>query len=121
MGSIGSVIAALACPACFPFFAVVGSALGLGVFLPFEGTVFLVFQILVGLALVGNIISFFSHRKLLPLVVGVMSPLLIFFAIYIYWNSRFLYAGLFGLLAASVLNFMAKRRCASCEIKEQAV
>jgi len=41
---------------------------------PLEGTVFLAFQVLVGVALVGNIISFLNHRELLPLIVGIISP-----------------------------------------------
>ncbi len=74
VGSIGSIIAAAACPACFPLLAVVGAALGLGVLRPLEGTAFLAFQVLVGVALVGNIISFLNHRELLPLIVGIISP-----------------------------------------------
>lgn len=115
IGSIGSLISALACPACFPVFAVVGAALGLGVFHPFEGIVFVVFRVLVLVALAGNILVFFNHRRLLPLVVGVASPAMIFFTIYVYWNSTLLYVGLFGLLAASVLNFIANRACKTCK------
>jgi mercuric ion transport protein len=74
VGSIRSIIAAAACPTCFPLLAVVGAALGLGVLRPLEGTVFLTFQVLVGVALVGYIISFLNHRELLPLIVGIISP-----------------------------------------------
>jgi len=114
VGSIGSIIAAAACPACFPLLAVVGAALGLGVLRPLEGTVFLVFQVLVGVALVGNIISFLNHRGLLSLIVGIISPLLIFFSVHVFWNSFLLYLGLFGLMVASILNFIANRRCKTC-------
>lgn len=119
VGSIGSFIAALACLACFPILAVVGASLGLGVLQPFEGVVFLVFRILVLLALVGNVLVYLNHKSLLPLSVGVASPLAIFFAIYIHWNPIVLYTGLTGLLASSVLNYMANRRCPSCKPEER--
>lgn len=114
MGSVGALLAAGACPVCFPMLAVVGSALGLGVLRPYEGKVFFVFQFLVLLALAGNVISFFTHRNVLALVVGIAGPVLIFFALYIHFSPAVLYAGLFGLIAASTLNALAKRRCRKC-------
>lgn len=118
IGSIGSFIAAGACPACFPLLAVVGGVLGLGVLRPYEGMVFVIFRILVLVALTGNIISYFNHHKIIPLIAGVASPLLIFFSIYVYWNTIILYLGLFGLLISSILNYIAKRKCKSCMLKE---
>ena len=114
IGSVGALIAAAACPACFPMLAIVGSAPGLGVLQPFEGPIFFVFRILVLVALVGNVISFARHRRFLPLIVGVVSPLLIFFTLYVQFNQLFLYSGPIGLGAASVLNFIANRQCARC-------
>ncbi len=114
IGSVGAVIAAAACPACFPMLAIVGSALGLGVLRAFEGPVIFVFRVLVLVALAGNLISFSRHRRLSPLIVGVLSPLLIFFTLYVQFNQLLLYFGLFGLAAASLLNFMANRQCARC-------
>ncbi len=114
IGSVGALLAAGACPVCFPMLAVVGSALGLGVLQPFEGKVFFVFQLLVLLALAGNVISFFTHRNVLALTVGTAGPVLIFFALYIHFHPAVLYAGLFGLIAASTLNIIAKRRCRKC-------
>lgn len=117
IGSVGALIAAAACPACFPMLAIVGSTLGLGVLQPFEGPVFFVFRILVLVALAGNIISFARHRRLLPLIIGVVSPLMIFFTLYVQFNQLVLYSGLFGLAAASVLSFIANRQCARCATK----
>lgn len=112
LGSVGSFLAALACPACFPMFAVVGSALGLGFLKPYEGWVFLAFQVLVLIALVGNVISFLNHRNKIALVIGVGSPVLIFFSLYFFFRPALLYTGLFGLLIASILNYIFNRRCA---------
>ena len=117
IGSIGSLVTAMACPACFPMLAVVGSALGLGVLHPFEGKILLVFQLLVVVALLGSFISYFNHCKILPLLIGVISPGLIFFALYIRFHSIIIYSGLLGLAVASVMNMIANLRCRKCDLE----
>jgi len=114
IATVGALLAAAACPACFPMLAVVGTALGLGIFRPFEGWVFIVFQTLVVLASVRTVLSFLRHRRLIPLIVGLSGPLLVFFALYFWFNQFLLYLGLFGLTVASVLNFLGNRQCARC-------
>lgn len=116
-GTVGALLAAVACPACFPILAVVGTALGLGIFHPFEGWVFVAFQVLVFIALVGNIFSFFCHRRVFPLILGVASPALIFFVLYVWFNQPLLYLGLLGLAAASVFNYIASRQSVRCIAK----
>ena len=64
IGSIGALLAAAACPACFPSLAVVGATLGLGVLSSFEGWAFVLFKSLVLVALVGNVLSYLNHRTL---------------------------------------------------------
>ncbi len=120
IGSVGSLAAAAACPACFPMLAVVGSALGLGVLRPFEGKVFFAFQLLVGVALIGNIVSYFNHRKILPLLTGLVSQGLIFFALYIRFHPAILYSGLSGLAIASIMNLIANRHCRRCGLEVKA-
>lgn len=110
-GAAGSLLAAASCPACFPLLGVVGSAVGLGVLKPFEGIAFYVFQALVLLALIGNLSAYFNHRKIFPLLIGVGSPLLIFFSLYGVYRQWVLYTGLFGMLAAAIINFMMIKRC----------
>ena len=117
IGSIGSLVTAMACPVCFPMLAVVGSALGLGVLHPFEGKILLAFELLVGVSLIGSFIAYFNHRKILPLLIGVISPGLIFFALYIRFHSVIIYLGLLGLAVASVMNMVANRRCRKCNLE----
>ncbi|MDT8303369.1 MAG: MerC family mercury resistance protein [Sedimentisphaerales bacterium] len=119
IGSIGSLLAAAVCPACFPMWAVVGSALGLGILHPFEGKVFIVFQLLVAVALVGSIISYFNHRKVLPLLTGTISPALIFFGLYVFFHPVIVYSGLFGLAVGSIMNLIANRRCKRCNLEAE--
>ncbi len=117
IGTVGSLIAAVACPACFPMLAVVGSALGLGVLHPFEGKILLAFQLLVGVSLIGSFISYFNHHKILPLLIGVISPGLIFFALYIRFHPVIIYSGLLGLTVAFVTNLIANRHCRKCNLE----
>ncbi len=119
IGSIGAFLAASACPVCFPMLAVVGSIVGLGILKPFEGIVFILFQFFVFLALIGNILSFMNHRNVLALLIGIAGPVLILFALYVKFINAVLYVGLFGLLASLVANFIANRRCKSCELEHK--
>jgi mercuric ion transport protein len=112
--TIGAILGAAACPACFPMLAIVGTALGFGIFRPFEGWVFVAFQVFIGLALIGNIVSFLRNRHVAPLIVGVASPLLLLFVLHVWFDQVLLYLGLFGLALASILNFFVNRKCASC-------
>jgi len=109
--AVGSLLAAAACPACFPLFGVVGTAIGLGIFKPFEGIVFYVFQLFVAVGIVGNISAYLNHRRIIPLVIGVGSPGLVFLALYGSHSSRVLYAGLLGMSVAALFNFFALKRC----------
>ena len=91
-----------------------GTILGLGIFQPFEGWVFIAFQILVAIAVVGNIVSFVRHRRTFVLTAGLAGPALICFALYVRFNQFLLYLGFFSLAAASVLNYIANRQCTRC-------
>lgn len=114
-GAVGAFLAAGSCPACFPLLALVGSTLGLGFLRPYEGILMYVFQGLVLVSLLGNILSFRSHGRIVPLIVGVASPILILFAFYVTFAPALLYIGLFGLLLTAIMNSIANRRCKSCK------
>ena len=49
-GSIGAIVAAAACPVCFPKLALLGAILGLGGLGAYEWQLFIVAQVLVALA-----------------------------------------------------------------------
>lgn len=115
IGAVGAILAAGGCPACFPALAALGSVLGLGFLQKFEGKTIIVFQILVIIALIGNAISYFNHRKVIPLIIGALGALVIFFAWYIHFSYTLFYIGLTGLFVAAVLNIIAKKKCAKCQ------
>lgn len=116
LGSIGAILAAATCSVCFPFLALIGSAVGLGVFGKYEGITLFIFQALVFIALIGNVVSYLNHKKIFPLIMGVVSPFLIFFSFYLYFNQLIIYAGLLGLLVTAVLNYLENRRRKACEV-----
>ena len=107
-GTTGLFLTAILSPCCFPLFAFMASALGLGSFELFGGWSMWVFQIMVLVSIAGLYISYRKHHCTYPLLVAIPSGLLIFYAYYLndtdHW-IYFLYAGMFGLLLATGINF----------------
>ena len=113
-GVTGALVAAMVCPVCFPLLSAIGSILGLSVFYSFEKPAVYVFQILVILALIGNVISYSHHKKTLVLIFALIGFALIFFAFYVRFNQFIVYLGLLGLVAAAILNYLENRKCKAC-------
>lgn len=113
IAAIGAVLAAAA-SCCLPLFAVIGSALGLGVLAPYEGYMAYALQFFTVLSLVGTVMAYRQHRSVPPLVLAIVSTALIFIAYYIHFHPLLIYLALGGLLATAVWNYISRRRCASC-------
>ena len=119
-GSIGAVIAGAAVPCCFPFLSLIGSILGLSFLAPYESYVLYAMQGLVVLALVGSIIAYRGHRKVLPLILSVLSTAAVLYALNTDMNVKILYTGLAGLIAVAIWNSIEAKRCAdACKVNEQ--
>jgi mercuric ion transport protein len=114
-GTVGAVIAALACPLCFPKLALIGAAVGLGAFAPFEGTIAVGVQVLFVLALIGQVLAFPRHRNRWLLALSVATTLTLLVGYYVFPSTILLQISLAGLVAASVWLVVALRRCATCE------
>lgn len=110
IGSVGALIAAIAAPCCFPLFAAVGTAAGLGVLGRYEGVILYLFQGFALLSLVGLALSARRHRDFAPLIVGALSCANLAYHFYWEFSLPALYVGLFGLLAATLWNFLSTRR-----------
>ena len=113
-GSFGAIIAAMACPICFPKLALVGALIGMGTLAPYETAFFFGAQLLVLLAVTGHAISYKKHqnRKLLTLVIG--SAILLFISLYAYTSEVLSYLAFSGLIIATVWLIFENRRCAKC-------
>lgn len=115
LGTAGLFITALFSPCCFPFFAFAASALGLGSFELFGGWTMYVFIAMVLISIAGLIISYRRHRCLYPLLLAVPSALLIFYGFYSLEISPWIYIGMFGMLAASIVNYHRNKLHGNCD------
>lgn len=104
VGSLGALIAAVAAPCCFPIFAAVSAAAGLGVFGRYETLVLYLFQAFALLSFIGLAAGFWRHRHIGPLAMGAASMALLAFTFYGSFRTPTLYTGLLGLMAATVWN-----------------
>jgi prepilin signal peptidase PulO-like enzyme (type II secretory pathway) len=109
IGSVGALLAAAAAPCCFPLFAAVAAASGLTVLSRFETTVLYIFQGFALLAILGLALNYRKHRRFGPLALGMLSGLALAYAFHYSWNVELLYAGLFGIVIASVWNWFCSR------------
>lgn len=117
IGSVGAVIAGSAVPCCFPFLSLIGSILGLSFLAPYERYVLYAMQILVIVAMIGSVISFRNHRKIIPLLLGILSTAAVLYSLNTNMDVRSLYGGLAGLLVVAVWNSIEARRCADKCVK----
>jgi mercuric ion transport protein len=116
LGTSGAVLAALACPICFPKLALVGAALGLGVLAPYEGYVALAVQALFVVAFAGQWLAFRRHGNRWLLLLSAAATLLLFVGFYVFPSAVLLQIALAGLAAASVWLVVELRRCAKCAV-----
>ncbi len=113
-GTTGAVIAAAACPICFPKLALIGAVVGLGVFAPFERYVAIGVQALFVLAFIGQILAFRRHRNRWVLALSAVTTVLLFVGYYVAPSSILLQISLAGLVVASIWLAVELRRCAKC-------
>lgn len=114
IGTGGAIVAALACPICFPKIALIGAALGLGALAPYEGYLAIGVQALFLLALIGHVVAFRQHRNIRLLAFAAAATLTLFAGFYVIPSSALLLAALGGLIAASIWHVVAMRRCRTC-------
>ena len=109
IGSVGVLLAAIAAPCCFPLFAAIATATGLGALGPYEGTILYIFQGFAALTLAGLALSVRRRRDFGPVIVGTLSCVAIAYHFYVKFSLPALYTGLFGLIAATVWNYLRAR------------
>lgn len=120
-GSIGALIAAAACPICFPKLALIGALFGLGALSAFEHQLLIAAQALVVLALAGHALSFFRHRNRWALAAAIASGAAVFIGLYLAGSELLVYAGFAGLLAASTADVWRRFRPKSGPLLESEI
>ena len=109
-GSIGALLAAAACPVCFPKLALVGALFGLGALGAYETQLFIAAQALVIIALIGHALSYRRHRNAWLLAAAIASGAAVFTGLYWTASEALIYAGFAGLVIASATDFWTRRR-----------
>ena len=110
VGSAGALVAAIAAPCCFPIFAAVAAGVGLGALGQYEGVILNIFQGFALLTLAGLAFSFRQHHDFAPLIVGVLGCASLAYHFYWEFSLPALYGGLLGLIAATIWNYVSRRR-----------
>jgi hypothetical protein len=98
-GSIGAIVAAAACPVCFPKLALIGAVFGLGALSAYESQLIIAAQLLVVLSVAGHALAYRRHRRRWLLGLAAASALAFFAGLYLL--EPLAYAGFAGLLVAS--------------------
>ena len=110
IGSVGAVIAAAACPLCFPKLALIGALFGLGAFSAYEYQFLIATQVLVALAAGGLVLSYRRHRNRWLLASGLAGVAAVFGGLYAAGSEFLVYAGLAVLVAASTVDLWKRLR-----------
>ena len=118
IGTAGVFITALATPCCFPLFGFVLTSFGFGSAELFGGWTMWIFEALVLMSLVGLFFSYRLHGSIYPLLIAIPSAAVIVYAYNFYDNeswATFIYLGMFGLAAATGVNFYQNKLHGKCE------
>ena len=124
-GSLGSIVSAMGCGACFPAIASFGAAIGLGFLSQYEGLLITrLLPLFAALALVANALGWLSHRQWQRSVLGMIGPTIVLAATLLFmgnwWAENLLYVGFAFMAVVSIWDFFwrGNRRCATniCEI-----
>ena len=111
-GSVGALVAAMGCAACFPAFASLGASIGLGFLSAYEG-VFInkLLPLFALIVLVSNLVAWVSHGDYIRLIWGLLGPLMVLATLYLFWTDNWstymFYTGLVLMLAVSIWNFIS--------------
>ena len=113
-GSFGAIVAAAACPICFPKLALIGAFLGLGALAKYETFFFYGAHVLILIALVGHVISYKKVQNRTLLALAIISASLFFVSLYLIVSEILAYIALTGLVAATIWMIVESRRYDSC-------
>ncbi len=122
---LGTIVSLMGCSMCFPAFASLGGAVGMGFLSQWEGlfinTLLPIFAVL---ALAINLFGYFLHKQVTRTLVGIAGPIILLLSIYPWfqyaWSTYATYAGIAIMLVASLWDILspANKHCTtdSCGI-----
>ncbi len=117
-GALGALVSTMGCAMCFPALASIAAALGLGFLAQWEGLfVNTLLPLFAWVALVANLLGWFSHRQWHRSVAGMFGPAVVLLSLYPWfqygWSTWTLYGGLALMLVVAIWDLVspAHRRC----------
>ena len=111
-GSVGALVAAMGCAACFPALASLGASIGLGFLSAYEG-VFInkLLPLFALIVLVSNLVAWVSHGDYIRLIWGLLGPLMVLATLYLFWTDNWstymFYTALVLMLAVSIWDIVS--------------
>lgn len=124
--TLGGIVSAMGCAACFPAIGSLGAAIGLGFLVQYEGLfIRVLLPAFAAFALFANALSWRNHRQWQRTAPGVIGPVLVLIAVFLmraysYRSGWLLYIGLAFMVAVSIWDFVspATVRCGpdGCEL-----
>lgn len=117
-GTFGALIAAAACPVCFPKLGLIGAAFGFGALAPYEGYALIVVLTLVAVAWLAQWAAFQRHRNRTLLGLATVATVTLYAGYFVAGSTLMMQAALIALLLASVWLVIELRRCARCVPKQ---
>lgn len=115
-GTIGSIIAAMSCTACFPALASPASALGLGFLSQFESvSIHYILPLFALIGLAANVVGGHRGRGWVRMVLGIIGPVLVLaaallMATYGMATEWLLYPGLILIIVIAIWDLTAANR-----------
>jgi mercuric ion transport protein len=110
IGGVGAVIAAAACPVCFPKLALLGALFGLGALGAYETQLIIGVQILTLAAVAGHVLNFPGRRRKGRLAMALGSGAAVFAGLYLFAAEWLVYAGFAGLIIPSAMDLWQRFR-----------
>jgi len=110
-GALGTLIAAAACPICFPKLALIGALIGLGALAKYEYYFYIAFHVFALVTFTGILLAYRKQRNLNILILAFASIALFFISLYLIVNEYLSYLALAGLVASVIWQLLEARKC----------
>ena len=110
-GALGTLIAAAACPICFPKLALIGALIGLGALAKYEYYFYIAFHVFVLVTFTGILLAYRKQKNLSILILAFSSVALFFISLYLIVNEYLSYLALAGLVASVIWQLLETRKC----------
>ena len=113
IGAFGTLVAAAACPICFPKLALIGALIGLGTLVEYEYYFYIAFQVLALVTFTGVFLSYRKQRDQKILILAFASVALFFTSLYLIVNEYLSYLALAGLVASVIWQLVEVKKCSN--------